>query len=196
MRVDDVGISPVGAVWSWIASRVAVLGASSPGLSRSRWVLTLVVAALVAAFAGIAPPAPAEAASSEIWSATLAAGSSETGSEGFRTGANAFGSLSDTSFTLGGTTYHISEIYRTANLLILTSDPIVGTTSQNWDICLVVGPQGYSLASGTTGTNSYDWSRSSDELDPLFTDGEDTTVALMMLPAKPLGSPRRRGSAR
>ena len=158
---------------------------------RSGWIYTLGLAALVAALSLISTPSPAEAASSDIWSATLTSGSSSATKERFGTDVTTYESLSDTSFSLGGTTHHINGFYinglcRDDGNLHLSTDPLVGRTFKNRDIYLVVGPQGYSLAASVILSGSFHvWSLSDSELDRLFTDGEDTAVALVMVPAQP-----------
>ena len=164
-----------------------------PARSRSRWVVTLGLAALVATLASMSTPASAEAASSEIWSATLTAGANPgiggaSTQVGFRRSGPSSGSLTDISFSLGGRTYEITRLIReNEDLTFVTTQDLVPATFQNRNLYLVVGPRSYSLAGATESTSAYLWRRTAAELTPLLTDGEDTKVALMMIPEAPAG---------
>ena len=153
--------------------------------SRSRWLATLVLVAVVAAWFLIATPTPAEA---EVWwSATLTTGTS-TGSatssiEGFSGAAGAdYGSLSDDTITFAFTNYTISRLGRDGASLIFDTDPAYLDTFNSLEVWLVVGPNNYRLKDATKVGSRYTWARTVDELEDLFIFEQNTEVALLSVP--------------
>ena len=153
--------------------------------SRSRWLATLVLVAVVAAWFLISTPTPAEA---EVWwSATLTTGTS-TGSatssiEGFSGAAGAdYGSLSDDTITFALTDYTISRLGRDGASLIFDTDPAFLDTLNSLEVWLVVGPNNYRLKDATKVGSSYTWARTVDELEDLFIFEQNTEVALLSVP--------------
>ena len=121
--------------------------------SRSRWLATLVLVAVVAAWFLISTPTPAEAAL--WWSATLTTGTS-TGSatssiEGFSADVGAdYGSLSDDIITITiFNTYTITRLNRDGANLIFDTDLSFSSTQGLKDVHLVVGPNIYRLKDAT-----------------------------------------------
>ena len=163
---------------------------SSSPLRRSRWIVTLVVAALVAAFAGIAPPTPAEA---ELWwSATLTTGtlSGDAGSptEGFSNdGVKNYGSLSDDTISRAGVSYTITRLNRADGKLIFDTDPVFPKTLSTftivYDVYLVVGPNIYNLNDADLVDTRYTWDPGVTDVQDLFIFEANTDVALISVPS-------------
>ena len=170
--------------------------------SRSRWLATLVLVAVVAAWFLISTPTPAEAAL--WWSATLTTGTS-TGSatssiEGFSADVGAdYGSLSDDIITITiFNTYTITRLNRDGANLIFDTDLSFSSTQGLKDVHLVVGPNIYRLKDATKVGSRYTWARTEDELEDLFIFEQDTEVALIAVPndissltAVPAADPRQ-----